>query len=211
MRNVFICIIGNDGSGKSTLSEKVFCKIRENDKKIKKTYGRYQPLLMRYIMYAGRKLFLSKDRKFGTDYDHRLKNKQYLFRKAPIISRVYTALIIVEYYLEIMFKIAIPYKLGYSIIADRYVYDTIINDISIDRELSAADTIDLSRKFFFFFPKPDITFFIRVPENVALSRKSDIPSLGYLKMRNKYYNEMALSQKFVILDGTLEISELENN
>jgi dTMP kinase len=162
-------------------------------------------------MYAGRKLFLNKNRRLSSDYDYDLKNKQGLFRKAPIISRLYTAMIIVEYYFEIAFKIGIPYKLGYSIIADRYVYDTVINDISIDMELSAADSIDLLRKFFLFFPKPDVTFLVRVPEHVALSRKSDIPSLNYLKMRNKYYNEIALSQGLVILDGTLEISELETN
>jgi thymidylate kinase len=125
------------------------------------------------------------------------------------LSQLYIGLMIFEYLLELIFKIVIPYKLGFSIIADRYVYNTIINDIAIDMELSPTDTINLLGKFWFLIPRPDITFLVKVPEHVAIKRKNDIPSLSYLKIRNNYYDELILSEQFVVLDGTLKISELE--
>ena len=163
MSKIFVCFIGSDGSGKSTLTTNIYHKLQRRHKKIRKTYGRYQPLLTKYLMAIGRKLFLKKNKDMFSDYDGYLKDKKSLFRKASIISHLYVSLIIIEYYCETMFKIIIPYKLGYSIVCDRYVYDTIINDITIDMDLSQADTKELLRKFWFFVPKPNITFLIQGP------------------------------------------------
>ena len=160
-------------------------------------------------MALGRRLLLDKNKDMFSDYDKYLDNKKSVFRKASIISQLYICIIILEYYLEIIFKIIIPHKLGYSIISDRYVYDTIINDVAIDMGLSTADANKLMKKFWFFIPKPDVTFLVYVPEHIAIKRKNDIPSLSYLKIRNEFYKDIAISEHFVILDGTLDISELE--
>lgn len=209
MPKVFICFIGTDGSGKSTLTSNVFQKIREKDKRIKKIYGRYTPLLIKYVMAAGRRFLLDKNKNIPLDHDVRLDKKKSLFRKSRILSQLYISLIMIEYYFELIFKLIIPYKMGYSIISDRYVFDTIVNDIAIDMELSTIDVTNLLSKFWLVIPRPDITFLVQVPEHVAIKRKNDIPSLSYLKIRNRFYNEISASEQFVVLDGTLSISELE--
>lgn len=209
MSRIFISFIGTDGSGKSTLATKVFHRIREKDKRIKKIYGRYTPIAVKLAMALGRGLLFKENKDMFSDYDNYLKSKKSLFRKASMLSQIYIGMMIIEYFLELIFKIVIPYKLGYSIITDRYVYDTIINDIAIDMELSPTDTIKLLGKFWFLIPRPDITFLVKVPEDVAIKRKNDIPSLSYLKIRNNYYSELVGSEHIVVLDGTLKISELE--
>jgi thymidylate kinase len=211
MSKIFVCFIGTDGSGKSTLAAHIHSRLQERHKKIKKTYGRYQPLLTKYLMIVGRKLFLNKNNNMFSDYDGYLENKKSLFKKASAISHLFVYLVIIEYCFEMIFKVIIPYKLGYSLICDRYVYDTIINDIMIDMDLSIADATKLLRKFWFFLPRPDMTFLIKVPEEIAIKRKSDIPSLSYLRLRNELYNEIAVSEKCIILDGTAGVSKLEES
>jgi thymidylate kinase len=208
MSKFFICFTGTDGSGKSTLVTNVVEDLQKREKKLKKTYGRYLPFLMKYAMALGRSLFFSKYDMYS-DYDKYLDNKRFLFKKVSMVSRFYMYLTIVEYYFEIVFKIIIPLKMGFSVISDRYVYDTIINDICIDMGLSISDANDLLKKFWYFFPKPDITFLVKVPEDVAIKRKEDIPSLSYLKVRNEFYNKMSISEHFIVLDGTLDVLELQ--
>jgi len=208
MSKIFVCFVGIDGSGKSTLATNIFEKIRIRNKKTRKTYGRYQPIIGKVLMMAGRQLFL-KNKDMFLNYDKYLDDKQNVFKKTSTLAWLYVSSIILEYYFEIIFKIIIPRKLGYSIISDRYVYDTVINDIAVDMNFSIKNINELLKKFWTFIPKPDITFYLQVPEEVAKKRKDDIPSLNYLKLRNELYKELATYEKIVVLDGTLDLLELE--
>jgi thymidylate kinase len=209
MGKIFVCFVGIDGSGKSTLAERVFKRIKKKDKKVIKIYGRYKPILIKYIRVLGKRLFFRSGKSIFSDYDYYSESKKAIFRKVSVISKVYIGIIIFEYYFQIIFKIAIPHKIGYSVITDRYVYDTIINDIAIDIGLGVNETVSLVRKFSFFVPRPDITFLLHVPEQIAIKRKNDIPSLSYLREREEYYQEISIFEQPTVLDGTLEISELE--
>jgi thymidylate kinase len=77
MSKIIISLIGTgtDGSGKSTLATKVFQKIRENDKHIKKIYGRYTPIIVKLAMALGRGLFLKENKDMFSDYDNYFKAK----------------------------------------------------------------------------------------------------------------------------------------
>jgi thymidylate kinase len=209
MSKIFVCFIGSDGSGKSTIVAKTFEMIRKRRKiKARKVYGGNSPVITKFAMIAGRRLFL-KDSNMYSDYDKYLNSKKAFYRKASKFVHTYISLLIIEYYFKLLFKVIIPYKIGYSIIADRYVYDIIINNLAIDKDLPVSEVNSLLDKFWFFIPRPDITFLLQVPEDVALKRKNDIPSLSYLKIRNKFYEDLTKSEQIVILDGTLSILELE--
>jgi thymidylate kinase len=209
MGKIFVCFVGIDGSGKSTLAERVFERVKKEDKMVIKIYGRYRPILIKYIRALGKRVFFRSGKDSFSDCDYYSETKEAIFRKMSVISKVYIGIIILEYYFQIIFKIAIPRKMGFSLIADRYVYDTIINDIAVDIGLGVNETVSLLRRFSFFFPRPDITFLIHVPEQVAIKRKNDIPSLNYFRKRQEYYQEISIFERATILDGTLEISELE--
>jgi thymidylate kinase len=228
-KKIFVCFIGSDGSGKSTLADSIFQSIRNKKRiKVKKVYGRHQPVLMKAVNILGRRIFFraknndndndrsdqnneKNNNEMFLDYDEYLINKKLLYKKRSKLIYLYTNLLIIEYYFQILFNIIIPYKLGYSIISDRYVYDTIINDLAVDQGLSIKDVKKILDRFWLFIPRPDIAFLVQVPEEVAIKRKNDIPSMSYLKIRNKLYNEIANSEQIIILDGTLKRSQLEDN
>jgi dTMP kinase len=209
MSKIFVCFVGIDGSGKSTLAEKVFERIKVRDKMVIKIYGRYKPILIKGIRALGKRLYFRSGKYTLADSDYYSESKKVIFRKMALISKIYAGIIIFEYYFQILFKIAIPHMIGFSIVADRYVYDTIINDIAIDLELGVNETERYLKRLSFFVPTPDIIFHLGVPEQVALERKKDIPSLNYLRKREEYYRKVSMPGRATFLDGTLEISELE--
>lgn len=202
MAKVFVCFTGSDGSGKSTIASSIYDSMLRENKKTRKIYGRYRPLLTKHLAAVAKKFFLHSDNEMFSDYDRFLNTRRSLLNTSSFISRIYNYVVIAEYIFQITIKLTIPYRLGYSIICDRYVYDTVINDISLYAGLSVDETKDLLRKAWNCIPKPDIVFLIHVPEHVALQRKSDIPSLNYLRIRNRLYSEIADCQKFLLLDGT---------
>jgi dTMP kinase len=210
-KKIIVCFIGTDGSGKSTLVLRAFNKIRMRGTKVRKTYGRFEPVFSKLIISLGRRLFL-KEKNMFSDYDRYLNSKQAVYRRTSKLVRIYFCIILFEYYIQVLFKIIIPYKfLGYSIISDRYVHDTIVNDLAVDGSFSVAAIRKLLSDFWFFVPKPDLTFYVKVPVEVAFKRKQDIPSLSYLQIRNRLYEQLASGEKLIVLDGTLDILELEKS
>jgi len=203
---MLICFIGIDGCGKTTLTNSIYEKFILKQKKIKRSYGRFVPIFTKMIMVLGRKAFLKENNK-SSNYDARLAEKKAAFKKKSTLAHLYVSIIVLEYSIQLLFRIIIPLKLGYTIFADRYVYDTVINDIAIDLDLSSEEVKSILKKFWSYIPKPDITFFIKVPSETAFKRKDDIPSLNYLILRNKYYTNLT-SNEIKVIDGTKEPASL---
>jgi len=72
-----------------------------------------------------------------------------------------------------------------------------------------SDQLDtILERYFLFLPKPTVTFLIDVDENVAHSRKNDIPNIKYLKDRRNLYLNVAERYNMNILNGNKEINEV---
>ena len=98
-------------------------------------------------------------------------------------------------------------KLGKVAICDRYVFDTVINDIP--KPSNNLDTIKkIIDQLFNIAPRPDLVFLIDTPIELAYKRKTDTPSLAYLDERKKIYDYLAKEYNMNIIDGTLGIGEL---
>jgi dTMP kinase len=114
---------------------------------------------------------------------------------------------------------------GYFVLADRYVYTAFARDVV--RGCSPAWV----RKVYSFAAVPDVSFYIRVPPEVAMDRIMEgRPKLKYyeagmdLNLSNdeyesyrifqtrivEQYESMVQRDKFAIIDGTLDIEEQQN-
>lgn len=206
-KSMFICIIGIDGSGKTTLAKRIMSRLAERGVHVRYMWGGYECIFLRPLIVLGKKIFLR-----GTDPFIDYSNYYNSIRKATknsIISRIYNALTLAEYYFQIFFKIRIPLLFGKNIISDRYVYDIFIN-IAANLGYYSIKLKRSLKKFLSFCPNPDIVFFIDVPEEIAFKRKNDIPSLEYLVLRRRLYLDIIRDHNIVALDGTKSIDELEN-
>jgi dTMP kinase len=113
---------------------------------------------------------------------------------------------------------------GYLVLADRYIYT------AFARDSSRGCSIDWLRNLYRFAPVPDITFYYRVPLDVAVKRiLSGRPKLKYYEagmdlglsfdraesfrifqgMIMEGYDRMVETDNFVVMDGTLAVNQLQ--
>ena len=72
---------------------------------------------------------------------------------------------------------------------DRYIHDTVITDISANLGYDSVQS-NILIKTLSLVPKPDLIFYIDIPEEIAYSRKDDVPHINYLQVRKKLYDDL---------------------
>ena len=205
MKNIFICFIGIDGSGKTTVAKKMVEVLLNYDIRSKYVWGGYSLVVLLPFVKMVRKAITRKHNPF-TDYSQyhsRLKE----FGKRKVLFKIYQHLLLFEYLIEIFIKIKIPLWLGRSIVSDRYIFDTATN-IASNYDLSFEEYRRLIDNLLRLCPKPDIIYFVDTPEEIALKRKNDIPSLDYLRNRRKYYKRISENYDIVTLNGLSDLDYL---
>jgi len=203
----FTCITGIDGSGKTTISRKLTAQLNEANIDSIYVYDRYIPFLLRPFICLSKYTLLRKEN-FNKDYLNYSNSKKSFTNKHKHLSSIYITLLTIDYFLQTFLKIKIPLILGKNIVCDRYLYDTIITDISVDFNYSNKDILSYLNRIQFLFPIPDIIFLIDIPEELAYERKNDIPSLEYLKDRRNAYAYLGNELNMIVLDGTESVEAL---
>jgi len=199
---------GIDGSGKTTLSKILVKELKERGVECKYVYGRLEPIISRPLILAGRKIFLRK-RDVKKDYKGYLSEKKEVFKKYSLFSKIYYYILVLDYTLQLFFKIRLPLLFGKKLICDRYVYDTLVMDLVIDFNLNEYQMLRLLNRFFWVVPRPNVAFLIDLDEEIAFHRKSDTPSVDYLRERREVYLRIAEKERMVILDGTEDLQKIK--
>lgn len=207
-KSIFVCFIGIDGSGKTTLAIALNDAMKEYGLKSKCLYGRFISTTLRFFVALTKRL-LSLRGKDMSDYTERAAAKRQILKNG-LLAHIYHYFVFLDYHFQIFSKIRLPLMLSQSIICDRYVYDTVA-DLAVDFSYSNERIQRLLRNYLRFAPKPDLVFLIDLPEEVAFQRgKEDIPSAAYLSERRGIYLRMSQWDEMMVLDGTKEIKELSS-
>ncbi len=199
----FICFIGIDGSGKTTLARRLAGELNGNFRYV---HSLIEARLLALLLSAGRRL-MAGGKSRQSDYEGFSRRKRAIFSLAPFLYIVYTVMLLLDYLPQMARKVVIPLKMGEGIVSDRYVYDTAINMV-MNRGCDMDGLLRTIRSFLAVLPKPDITFLVDVPEEVAFSRKDDVPDIAYLKEKRPIYIELARRMGMPVLDGTKPVDEL---
>lgn len=207
MGSTLICFTGIDGSGKTTLAKKLAGALLQEGIEAKYVYARYIPFLLKPFMLVGKYLFLRKENP-NENFANYSRVKREATKKRKALSLVYQWLLISDYILQIAFKVWLPTIFGKSIICDRYIFDTLANDLAIDFNYSISDVDAFLGRWMQFIPKPQLIIFVDVPEEISLQRKTDIPSIDYLKERRPLLQHMAQKLGMFTIDGTNKLNEL---
>ncbi|TAJ45180.1 dTMP kinase [Methanofollis fontis] len=205
-KGFFICFTGIDGSGKSTIVNMLVSTLNEKGVPVKYRYNRYVPLLLKPALTLGKLLFFRKE-DFFSDYSGYSKAKKKTSKRHPVLATAYRSLLIFDYALQTLVRIKIPVYFGQNIVCDRYIYDTIITDFSVDFNFTDEE-IRSSLHSFDFFPRPDRVFLVDVPEEIAFSRKDDVPSVDYLRDRRASYHILASECGMDLIDGSLPLERI---
>jgi dTMP kinase len=204
----FICFTGIDGTGKTTLSKELVELLNEKGVNCKYVYARLNPIILKPFILIGEWIFL-RGSEISENYSEYSNTKRKTMEIHSFLSRIYEQILLLDYMLQVFFKVKVPLIFGKNIVCDRYIYDTVITDLSVDMNYSEDKTIRLLDNIFRFFPEPDITFLVDVSEEIAYERKNDIPSILYLRERRDMYLNIGKKCEMVILDGSKKREELQ--
>jgi len=195
-----INIIGIDGAGKTTLAKALAAELQQQDTRVRYRYCQYFAKLLYPIKMAARLSVMRKTDEFE-NYKHYNQTKKETSRRFPLLANTYAFIWLIDYLIQVFFKISIPVFFGQKLIIDRYIFD-----IAVNLSLTTNNELDYAGKLIYFFlkfaPRPDIIIFIDLPEAVAFSRKDDIQDIEYLRERSERYRMLAGAYHFQFIDGT---------
>jgi thymidylate kinase len=194
-----ICLTGIDGSGKTTLALRLSEHLRANGYNVHYVHGIHFVVLLRPIKKLAQMLFM-RDTDEYADYIRYRNVKLTASRRHRSLAAVYAAVWFVDYCLQAFRRVTLPIMSGKIVVADRYIYDLLLN-IALATGYPFNLLCRLLPFFFIFNPKPDVVFVMDTPEEIALSRKSDVHSIEYLRERRSQYLMLAQRFGFPVLDG----------
>ena len=191
----FFCLIGIDGSGKTTIAKML---AQENDK-WEYVHALYLTRLLWPFLWFGRTFLLcGKDKR--SNPEEYSSSKKKVVKGLRILNGTYIVIALMDYLSQVFLEVYLPLKFGVNLICDRYLYDTMIN-ISMNTNYDAIKIDRLLTMWFKLFPKPDLTILLDLDEDVAWNRKNDIPSKYYLKERRELYLSLAKLKHFKVVDS----------
>ncbi|NVJ64182.1 MAG: glycosyltransferase [Flavobacteriaceae bacterium] len=217
MTRHLICIIGTDGSGKTTLSDAVVEVLQTRGESAERVWLGAESFLMKPVRgllrlawgkRRGKKPASAPKQGDGsqrTDYAAEIARKNALARKYGWATRFYIALVWADYRLQLALK-RWRHRAADTIVADRYLFDVAIN-IGLTVGWSPDEVVSFVRTRLGRLALPEMRVFLRVSPEVSLQRKDDIFDIDYLHLRFSYYEAIARAFGFVELDGTLPIAD----
>jgi thymidylate kinase len=203
-----ICLIGLDGTGKTTLAMDLVKKLNMRGIRAKYVWNGFEPRIMKPFWKLGKMLFLRHENRASDYTGFSVKLKKSF--KSPLISSMYQLVFLIDYWIQILVNTRIPLMMKKIVISDRYYYDVLIN-LTVDLSYSSEKFGHMNKIFMKTCPHPDIVFLIDLSEEIAYERKTDTPSIEFLRERRQLYLNVARQYDMMCLDGTRKFTELRSD
>ena len=148
-----ICILGPDGSGKTTLINSLTEKLKDSGYKVK--YEHFRPKIRQYLNSS-------------VQTPLQITDPHYLPPRHNIISAIKLLGFVIMYYFDYFINLS---KCNKDIkIWDRYIYDVYVDPVRYRLQLPKA----LLKLFMFLSPNPDIVFILDVDPDKLRTRKIEV-------------------------------------
>ncbi len=194
--NSAICLIGIDGSGKTTHALRIVSKLRQAGARSK------------YVWF-GTPYFLSYPfmvicRVLGLTETHHLQNglavSEHRYYLNKPVALIFPWIMFLDLSVFVFLRVYLAVLLGFTVVCDRFVYDTLselmadVNDDSLDRRIVGRLILRLK-------PKHASVFLLDVDEVTALRRRPDVPNLKYLTKRRNNLRLIAKRMSIRVVDA----------
>ena len=197
-----VTIIGTDGSGKTTVCRRLLPLMSERGMSAEHHWLGAESVLMAPVRTLLRKL-RPRTRAAATETpgsQQDLLVKQTLAARLRGLTRVFAEMTLFDYRIQLRAKLWRARRCD-VVIADRYVFDVAVN-LGLTLGWSPGEVVDLVSRELRRVPLPAVRVFVRVPPEVSLQRKDDIPDVAYVADRLSYYDAIASAFGFTVVDGT---------
>lgn len=202
MAGRLFCLVGIDGSGKTTLAKSLTKFLRAKGVNAEYTWAGFEPTaFLKAMFWLAKRSIYDEDR-----YTHQDKTKGRVITNRTL-SVIYHWVVLLDYVLQIFIKVRLRLLRGISIVNDRYTHDIVVNTaIVLNQSMGEMmNLLDLMEKF---TPRPDWLVISDAPEEVAFGRKNDVPSIEFLYERRRRYRYIAEVKSIRIMDTSLPLDLL---
>jgi thymidylate kinase len=199
-----ICIVGPDGTGKSTQAAHLLDTLRKEGVNCEYKWMRFNHFLSLPVLLVARVLGLSE---VVTLSDGKKVGYHYYWR-SNLISRIYPFAMYLDTSLNYIFRVYLPIRLlKKTIICDRFIYDTIV-DVMISTGRSDPDNWIFSRLFAGIIPRRCIGILLTADEDTLRQRRNDVMLDKYLKDKIELYDKIGPKYGLVRVDASLPVPEV---
>jgi dTMP kinase len=204
-KNNLICLIGIDGSGKTTIAKSIAAYFR------KKNFFYSIVKCGANVRFATAPLYLTC-RICGYIPNYETNRKIHSSRYPEIhmlktLSFFWTLAVYIDTLIIVTLRIKIPIFFGKKIISDRFIHDVLVELMISTRNYNIHKT-----KFGNLFLKMVKTYkviLIDADESIAFNRKKDVPSVEHLRIRKQLYLKLASDlDNILIVNGGKPIKEV---
>ncbi len=199
---MIITISGLDGSGKSTVAQKLVQTLRSRGIRCKYIWMGWKPS----VSYP----FLALMRLTGQTRRVKINGKTFVirdFRFKPIRT-VWPYLLLIDYIVNCVVRVRLARLSGESLVCDRYGYD-LLAQLYEDKMCSAV----LHRLILKLFPLPAASFLFDVQEQTSWARsfageRTFEQPLYNFSARRKIYLKLAQKYEMKIIDSQLSLDQM---
>ncbi|MDH7508579.1 MAG: hypothetical protein QHH00_04180 [Methanomassiliicoccales archaeon] len=206
MKPRLICIIGPDGTGKTTQAKLLVEKLRKKEVDCDYKWMRFHHFFSLPVLALARLMGLSEVK---TSKNGRIIGYHY-FYKSKMISKLYTGLLFLDTLSFTMMKVYIPMKLlKKTVVCDRFIHDTLI-DLAVSTGDKSVYNSKMGKLFIKLIPEDAKTFMLITDEDVLRERREDVMEDKTLEIKIDLYMRLAQQFKITMMEANLPIEEIQN-
>lgn len=206
MKNKLICVIGPDGTGKSTQVNLLINSLNKKGIKYEYQWLRFHHFFSLPVLAMARLIGLSEVKTL----ENGGRIGYHYFYKSKIISFLYSTSLLFDTVIFTILKVYIPiYILKKNIIYDRFVYDTLI-DLMISTGNYETYRKITGKLFTKLVPKRSNIIMLLTNETALKNRREDIKHDKSLILRIKLYRQLSKIYNIKTVDASLSIDEIQN-
>ncbi len=182
-KNNVICLLGMDGSGKTTHAFQIISRLQKSGEKCRYAWFG-TPFFFSYpFMILCRVLDLTKTYYLANGFTCSVHE----YYKNKPAAYIWPWIRFIDLFFSVGLRVYVPMKAGFTVVCDRFVPDNLVElmvDVADDRLYKKF----VGRLFLHLIPNSSKLLLLDVNESLAFRRKQDLPNIDYLVQRkHKYY------------------------
>lgn len=185
MRSPIVYLLGTDGAGKTSIAKRL-AEEQFDGVRLRYVYSQHQSILLQPFRFIARATVMRGTDEFKS-FDRYDQKKRHFAGRYRLLTALHGLVWYLDYTIQTWIRLLFPRPgKNTALVMDRYYLDIIVNQACL-RGLSEDQLRREARLLEKIFPKADLHIFLDVQEEIAFSRKDDIPSLRYLTERRTKY------------------------
>ena len=204
-------MIGIDGTGKTTHAKALVKALREHGIAAHYVWCRGRPEVFLPLIQLFKQLVFRQSVTKSVSADGELPESDPLRQRLlsiPWVARLWRTILVVDTLVQVLIGVRIPLRLGRVVVCDRYIFDQMV-DVAVDLHFSKSQFQEWANNSAYrIFPRPDLTLFFDIAEEVSHSRKDDSLSIPEIALRRNLY--LSLTQIAPMLGPMIAINASEN-